>query len=316
MTRHTAFLVNAVSACSILMAAAPLAHAQSSTNNCLQTPQNTSDPCGAKYVPAGTSDDLWVYCSSASGTCANSADYVAWRAQLYPAAIRVFSQQVNLPFQISSGDVGWCYVYAAATNGGGNVSDFAFYPGSCNASGLSVASTQIYVGVGKTPSLPPGSPEQLGRLQNAYTGNGNYFIGIPNGPHNGIVSDNSQLIVWTSGQFDQLWVIPGGQGAIYDVYKDSNSSHVCLTAASYQEGAAIIDAPCDPNPNSTNPLSYWQLIGSNKISGNPHPNCSILLNPYTGYAIGVQGGNGHVTNSGALVQWAYDGTANQFWCVK
>ena len=131
------------------------------------------------------------------------------------------------------------------------------------------------------------------------------------------MSDNSNLIVWTKSQFDQLWLVPtGGLGAIYDVYKDPNRSHVCLHAASYQEGAHITDAPCNSDPQSTDALSVWEMIGSNKISGDPHPGCFILYSPYTGYAIGVAGGNSKVTNGAALIQWAYDGTANQFWCVK
>ncbi len=313
MTRQTQFLASAVSAWSILMAAAPLAHAQTTT--C------TSDPCGAKYsnIPVnGMSPDIDVFCSSAPGTCSNSGDFTDWRAQIYPNVVRLLNQaQVGLPAQISSGDVGWCYAYADDDMNGGYYSDFSFFPGTCNVTVGHVADTQIYLGVGETPSLPQGSPEQLGRLQNAYTGNGNYYIGIPGGPNNGTVSDNSNLIVWTKSQFDQLWVVPtDGGGAIYDVYKDSNRSHVCLHAASYQEGAHITDAPCNSNPQSTDPLSVWQMIGSNKISGDPHPGCFILYSPYTAYAIGVTGGNSKVTNGAAVIQWAYDGSANQFWCVK
>ena len=322
MNRQTTFLAGAVSACSISMAAAPPAHANAENNACLLSPHNTADPCRSEYwnITSQESPDLYVYCSSAPSTCSNATDFTQWRAQVFSTGVRLLNntQVPGLPVQISSGDVGWCYAYAYDNAGGVN-SDVTLYPGSCNVVIGQVVDEQVYIGVGKTPSLPQGAPQQLGRLQNAYTPNGtSYFIGIPNGPQGTTVPDNLNLVVWQKSQFDQLWVVPStaGGGAIYDLYKDSNRSHVCLHAASYSQGAAITDAPCDTNPQSTDPLSVWQMIGSNKISGDPHPGCFILYSPYTGYAIGVAGGNGNVKNGGALVQWAYDGSANQFWCVK
>jgi hypothetical protein len=330
MDRHTAFLAGAVSACAILMGAAPSAHAQTNFNNCAASPQNTSDPCSAEYsaggggIGNGMSQALWVYCSGGPpGGCSNGGDFTDWTAQIYPTVVRVYNGTLipGLPTQISNGDVGWCYAYADDGNGGTD-SDFSLYPNGCNVSLGQIADTTISVGVGASPSVPVGSPQQIGRLQNASMVNGTFYIGIPGGPNNGSVADNSNLIVWTKSQFDQLWVIPTtGGGAIYDVYKDAGTTtlsprRVCLHAATNQKGAAITDTPCETNPQLTDQLSVWQMINSDHIQGNPHPGCYILYSPYTGYAIGVAGGDSKVKNGASVIQWAYDGTANQFWCPR
>ena len=159
----------------------------------------------------------------------------------------------------------------------------------------------------------PASALSLHRLQNAYTGNGTFYLGIPGGPQNGHVPDDQALVVWQFGQEDQDWWSPDGQGAFWDFYTDSFGQSVCIAATGVGNGNVIIDQPCDGNNPTEN--EFWQLIPSYEVGlGSQYPGCNIILNPYSGKVIGVSGGNANVSNGGAVVQWDYDGTANQFWC--
>lgn len=153
----------------------------------------------------------------------------------------------------------------------------------------------------------------LRRLRNADTTHGQFFLGIPGGVQNGHVGNNLNLVVWQASQNDQFWWVPldNGYGQFSDFYTNVFGQAVCLTVNGSGNGAPIADQACDPSANNTNQL--FQLIGSNKVGKDAlYPGCYILWNPTTSKAIGVA--NKNVTNGGAVVQWDYDGTANQFWC--
>ena len=220
--------------------------------------------------------------------------------------------------RISSGDVEWCTIVIQCHTGGGQIqllsdSEQGGTPCQVNgyASGCDLADyIQVDVGVSRYPGL---------RLQNAYTGNGGpFYLGIYGGPQNNRVPDNSNLVVWQSGHSDQFWLFPpqGGDGAIWDVNIDPSGRNVCLAVnggVGAGDGANIIDQSCDP----TNPTEaqQWQWIPSDQVGyGSQYPGCYVLWNGYTSKAIGVLGGNGNVLNGGSVVQWDFDGTANQFWC--
>jgi len=167
------------------------------------------------------------------------------------------------------------------------------------------------VAVGMAMAGTANASPTLRRLRNADTTHGAFYLGIPGGPHSGHVYDNLNLIVWQFSQNDQLWWVPddNGFGQFSNFYTDPSGLNVCLGVNGSGNGATIIDQPCDAN----NPVQVWQLIGSNKVGkGTQYPGCFILWNTNNGKAIGVA--NGNVQNGGAVVQWDYDGTANQFWC--
>jgi hypothetical protein len=177
-----------------------------------------------------------------------------------------------------------------------------------------IVSTIIAAGLAVgTPAQAQNVVEQ--RLQNAYTHNGTFYIGIPGGPNGqGFVTANANLVVWQSSQKDQDWFLPtSNQGGIADYYADTAGQQVCLTATSFAEGAAIQDQEC--NNNDPTELQFWEMLPSSEVGlGSTYPNCVILWNPYSSQAIGVSGGNNSVKNGGSVIQWNYDGTANQFWC--
>lgn len=162
------------------------------------------------------------------------------------------------------------------------------------------------------------SAVQLHRLQNAYTGNGIFYLGILGGPTNGHVHDNTGLTVWQSSQADQDWWVPieNGGGAFWDFYTDPNGASLCIATPALTPpgtGAPIFATPCDGN-NPTQ-QEYWELISSASVNlGAQYPGCYIMWNPYFGQAIGVLFGDGSVSDGGEVVAWNYDGSANQFWC--
>lgn len=222
------------------------------------------------------------------------------------------------PTAISSGDVEWCTIVMQCHTGGGLTQllyDSEQGGTACQvdgyASGCDLADyIQVDVGVSRHPGL---------RVQNAYTGNGTFYLGIPGGPQNNRVADNLDLVVWQSSQSDQLWFLPQSHdGPIWDANIDLNGSNVCVAVSGgvgAGNGAPMIDQPCDPsNPSEA---QMWEWIPSDQVGqGSQYPGCYILFNAYTSKAIGVSGGNGNVKNGGSVIQWDYDGTANQFWCAN
>ncbi len=218
--------------------------------------------------------------------------------------------------KISAGDVEWCTIVMQCHTGGGLTKvlyDSQQGGTACQvngyANGCDLADyIQVDVGVTRYPGL---------RLQNAYTGNGKFYLGISGGLQNNRVPDNVNLIVYQSSQSDQLWFAPqSGDGPIDDVNLDPNGSHVCVAingGIGAGDGAKIIDQACDPN-NPTE-AQMWEWIPSDQVGrGSQYPGCYVLWNAYTSKAMGVAGGNGNVKNGGSVIQWDFDGTANQFWC--
>ncbi len=155
------------------------------------------------------------------------------------------------------------------------------------------------------------------RLKNRDFTNGTFYLGIPPGPQNGHVPANVGLIVWQYGQDDQIWNVPAGGGLFSDLYTDPYSNSVCIGVEGglgAGNGARIIDQPCDWS-QTVHPEQYWQMIPSSSVGlGSQYPNCFIMWNVYNSKAMGVT--NGDVQNGGTVIQWDYDGSANQFWCLE
>lgn len=166
------------------------------------------------------------------------------------------------------------------------------------------------VAIGVALAAPAGAASTLRRLKNADTTYGYYYLGIPPGPQNGFVTEDANLVVWQFSQEDQLWYVPQDDGfGQFQNYYNSANSPVCLSVTGTGNGYPVIDQAC----NEENPNQYWQLISSSKVGkDSEYPGCYVLWNITTGKAIGVT--NGYVANGGTVVQWDYDGTANQFWC--
>lgn len=167
------------------------------------------------------------------------------------------------------------------------------------------------VAVGVALAAPASAAPTLGRLKNADTTYGAYYLGIPPGPQNGFVTEDANLVVWQFGQEDQLWYVPVDDGfGQFPNYYNSENSPVCLSVMGTGNGEPVIDQACD----EYNYNQYWQLISSSKVGkGSEYPGCYILWNINTSKAIGVT--SGYVANGGTVVQWDYNETANQFWCV-
>jgi len=160
------------------------------------------------------------------------------------------------------------------------------------------------IAVGLAVAAPASANQH--RLLNADKSNGYFYLGIPPGPQNGHVLDDQTLVIWNYSQNDQIWNVPeaDGYGQFSDYYTDPNGSSVCITVSS--DGLRLIDHTCDGT-------QLWQIFPSYKVGlENTYPNCYIVWNINTGKAMGVK--NRLMQNGTQVVQWDYDGSANQFWC--